>query len=451
MGFGRFGSFADAIYAIIATILVLELHIPEDLEPGRVGDALSELGPDYAIYGLGAAFVLMGWVQSRRIDNMVVGLDHYSTILQISTLFVFALTPFLAKVLTRGLSHPADLEIAVRLGAGVLLFTMVFWATSLIYFKRREFYRHGLDPHAFNVYYGLGIFYWIAPALAWALSYISAPIALVVLIFFFLLPLVTTAEPPPGPTDFKPSRHVMPEPGWLTSGWKMAPRDHGLYSFERLGTLIDGVYAIVATLIVLELHLPENLGPGELGDGLSEIGPQYVAYGLGLVFAFGGWLQPRRVGLWFRGVDHYATLFVLGAVCTYILTPFVAVVLAQSFDHPADLAAAVRLTATVQLITVLLWLGLFEYAGRRDLFVEGLDREVFGLYRWLLKVYWLMPVAAWALSYSVPWVAFGFVVSYFVGVLLPVEAHPAQVIDLSDDSTELISTSDSRRAGPERP
>lgn len=440
MGFGRFGSLADAIYAIVATILVLELHIPEHLEPGHVGDALAELGPDYVVYALGTAFVLVGWVQSRRVDRIVLGLDHYSTLLQISTVFVFALTPFLAKVLTRGLHHSEDLEVGVRLTAAVLTFTMILWAASFIYFKTRGYFRSGLDPDVFNRFYGLSIFYWVPPVVAFAVSYVSASAALVFLLVLFLVPLIGTAEPPPTPTTFKPSRRVLPERGWVLGGWKFAPRDQGLYNFERLGTLVDGVYAIVTTLIVLELHLPDNVAPGELGHALSEIAPQYVAYGLGLVFAFGGWLQARRAALWLRGVDHYATLFILGAVCTYILTPFVATVLAQSFDHPADLASAVRLTAAIQFITLAWWCGLLVYAARRDLFLEGLDPEVFTLYRWIVNRYWVLPVAAWFLSYVAPWVAFGFVVAYFAGVLLPQEAHPAEPGE-SEQESELAATS----------
>lgn len=45
---------------------------------------------------------------------------------------------------------------------------------------------------------------------------------------------------------------------WFLRGWRR-PAHHPPHTFGRLGAFIGGVYAIVATLLVLELRVPEHL------------------------------------------------------------------------------------------------------------------------------------------------------------------------------------------------
>ena len=52
----------DGVFAIAMTILVLELHVPEAVEPGHLGEALAELAPKLFTYAL--SFLVLGvyWV-----------------------------------------------------------------------------------------------------------------------------------------------------------------------------------------------------------------------------------------------------------------------------------------------------------------------------------------------------------------------------------------------------
>ena len=85
-------------------------------------------------------------------------------------------------------------------------------------------------------------------------------------------------------------------------------RPHG---WGRLGAFVDGVYAIAATLLVIELRPPEDAEAGELGSELLHMAPLYCGVRIGFIQMIAGWLQTRRMDAWMRGIDHYATLLVL--------------------------------------------------------------------------------------------------------------------------------------------
>lgn len=70
---------------------------------------------------------------------------------------------------------------------------------------------------------------------------------------------------------------------WFLQGWRFRPSSHPPHGFGRLGAFVDGVYAIAATLLVLELRLPEEVPAGELGEALGALGPQYAAYAIGFL------------------------------------------------------------------------------------------------------------------------------------------------------------------------
>jgi uncharacterized membrane protein len=123
--------------------------------------------------------------------------------------------------------------------------------------------------------------------------------------------------------------------GWCARGWRFRPADHAPHAWGRLGAFVDGVYAIAATLLVLELRPPAEAAPGELGHELASLGPEYLAYAIGFLQMVAGWLQSRRVDAWTRGIDHYGTLLVLLAVGIYALTPFTTAVLAHALGDPA--------------------------------------------------------------------------------------------------------------------
>jgi uncharacterized membrane protein len=210
---------------------------------------------------------------------------------------------------------------------------------------------------------------------------------------------------------------------WYARGWRFRPADHPPHAWGRLGMFVDGVYAIAATLLVLDLRLPEDVRPGQLGHELAELGPVYAAYAMGFLQMVSGWLQTRRLDAWMRGIDHYATLLVLAALGMYALTPFTTAVLAHAFSNPEDLATAVRLSAGVLFVALLIFAALLVYSRSAGLLRGDLDRDSVTLYLRNGVLAPLVPAAAFGISYVAPWAGITLLVALNLLGLLPLEAH----------------------------
>jgi uncharacterized membrane protein len=213
---------------------------------------------------------------------------------------------------------------------------------------------------------------------------------------------------------------------WFTQGWRFRPRDHAPHAWGRLGAFVDGVYAIAATLLVIELRPPEDAPPGELGAELLHLGPQYWAYAIGFVQMIAGWLQSRRLDAWMRGVDHYATLLVLISVGLYALTPFSTVVLASALrsGDRHDLGTAVRLMAILLLVALVAFALLLLYSRFAGLLRADVEPAALSLYlRTAVFVVPVVPLIAFALSYGEPWLGLVLIVGLNLLGLLPLESH----------------------------
>ena len=73
----------------------------------------------------------------------------------------------------------------------------------------------------------------------------------------------------------------------------LRPSEQPTFSWSRVEPFIDGLYAIAATLLVLELRPPE-IERGHLGHALLDQWPIYLVYALGFIQMIGGWAASRR-------------------------------------------------------------------------------------------------------------------------------------------------------------
>jgi uncharacterized membrane protein len=201
----------------------------------------------------------------------------------------------------------------------------------------------------------------------------------------------------------------------------LRPSDQVQFGWGRVDAFIDAVYAIAATLLVLELRPPE-VEHGGLASALVDQWPTYLVYSLGFVQIVGGWGVLRRVSAWSRGLDHYAMLLVMLTTLTYSLQPFTFAVLGDSTDNREDLVAAIRLLAVVLTISTIAFSLMMVYLRHRDLFrIEILDPTLFELAYRLGTTVWVWPVLAFALTYVIGAFAIVPIVIYMVIALVPIE------------------------------
>ena len=194
---------------------------------------------------------------------------------------------------------------------------------------------------------------------------------------------------------------------------------HSRMSHTRFFALVDGVFAIATTLLVLELRLPEHIPDGELGHVLRELRPDFVAYGIGFLQTFGGWSVSHRLSSRLRGIDQWMVLSLGLGLATVSLIPFSTAALSSSFDDYANFKVAVALMSGLGLVSTVLLVLATLHAYRKGLFFDGYTAEHHG---WLVR---LMVAAiagfaaAFALSFVAPWVALVPVVAGYAATLLP--------------------------------
>jgi uncharacterized membrane protein len=149
----------------------------------------------------------------------------------------------------------------------------------------------------------------------------------------------------------------------------------------RLETFADGVFAIAATLLIIEVGLPEE-PHDSLGQELLEIWPQYAAYALSFVTIGIMWVNHHTILRQLETVDRPFLFLNLGLLLCIAFVPFPTSVLAEFIREDGAEAAALLYGVTLT-VTATFFLAVWLYAayGGRLLHHGADPREVSGLTR----------------------------------------------------------------------
>jgi uncharacterized membrane protein len=153
----------------------------------------------------------------------------------------------------------------------------------------------------------------------------------------------------------------------------------------RVEAFSDGVFAIVVTLLVLDLKEPEHT-PGELLDGLARQWPAYLGYFASFLYVAVIWLNHHQAFVAIRRVDKGVHMANLALLFTTALIPFPTAVLSRAFItgvDGADARTAVALYAGIATAMCASWLLLYDQVHRRrgQLVAAGIDQQAFGANR----------------------------------------------------------------------
>ncbi|MET7375266.1 TMEM175 family protein [Micromonospora arida] len=134
---------------------------------------------------------------------------------------------------------------------------------------------------------------------------------------------------------------------------------------DRMTAFSDGVFAIVITLLVIELRVPEY-HEGELLTGLLSEGASYLAFVVSFVYIGVLWLNHHALLRLIRGTTLTLSWINLAVLFGAVIIPFPTAVLASAFTHgdTDDQRAAVALYALSAALMSAPWLVFFGYLHR---------------------------------------------------------------------------------------
>ncbi|MFD0787083.1 TMEM175 family protein [Micromonospora azadirachtae] len=139
----------------------------------------------------------------------------------------------------------------------------------------------------------------------------------------------------------------------------------GVSETDRVKAFSDGVFAIVITLLVLELRVPDYREGGLL-TGLRHEGASYLAFVVSFGYIGVIWLNHHALLRLVRGTTLALNWINLAILFGAVIIPFPTAVLASAFSEgdSADQRAAVAFYAIAAALMSAPWLAFFSYLHR---------------------------------------------------------------------------------------
>jgi uncharacterized membrane protein len=141
---------------------------------------------------------------------------------------------------------------------------------------------------------------------------------------------------------------------------------------SRVLALSDGVIAIVITLLVLEIHVPELTSGQSLSEALDELRPSLVAFLISFVVVAISWAGHRELFAMIQRVDRSLLWLNVAYLLPLSLVPFGAALISRYDRSPVALELYGVLLVTIALMRLWVWLYatkrphlMFEPVGRR--------------------------------------------------------------------------------------
>ena len=119
MSTSRTEAFSDGIFAIAATLLVLELKVPQ-VEPGGLADALLESWPSYATYMVSFLTIGIIWVNHRAVLDRIREVNRPLLFMNLMFLMVVAANLFPTALLGDYLQVGHDERLAAAVYGGTM-------------------------------------------------------------------------------------------------------------------------------------------------------------------------------------------------------------------------------------------------------------------------------------------------------------------------------------------
>jgi len=194
----RVEAFSDGIFAIAATLLVLDLAVPKP-EPTLLDGFIHEW-PAYAAYATSFLTIGIIWVNHHSVLERLERLDRGLMFLNVVFLLFVALIPFPTKVLAHYLQSGGDDAHIAAAVYGVAMILMGVAFSVLNYYSSARGLIKAQRRLGFwtQVRYSIGLLMYVVGA---ALSFVDARIALIIyagMALYYVVEPLTSPEPSVG-------------------------------------------------------------------------------------------------------------------------------------------------------------------------------------------------------------------------------------------------------------
>jgi uncharacterized membrane protein len=200
MNTNRLEAFSDGVFAIAATLLVLELKVPVP-GTGELGHELAANWPSYAAFAISFLTIGIIWINHHAMVRRLRRADHSILVWNLMLLMTVSVLPFTTALMAEYLKEGQGERLAAGLYAGsFLLMSLVFAGMNRhILFSRTEYLAVDVSAAARRRALNLGILglapYLVATLLALVTPYLTLGICAATAVYY-ALPLAGSADSP---------------------------------------------------------------------------------------------------------------------------------------------------------------------------------------------------------------------------------------------------------------
>lgn len=173
---GRVEAFSDGVFAVAATLLVLNLE-PPDLKGSTLAMQLLGMWPKLVVYAISFGFILIMWINHHNMVRLIRGTDHNFLLLNGLLLLLVTLVPFTTALLFRYSARDQSVAAAVYSANYLLIafaYNFIWWYATW----HGRLLNAGVEMEAVrstNRRYRFGPLYYL---ICIALAFVSVPLSL---------------------------------------------------------------------------------------------------------------------------------------------------------------------------------------------------------------------------------------------------------------------------------
>ncbi len=145
----RLETFADGVFAIAATLLILDVALPASLDDS-LGEALLHIWPQYLAYAISFATIGIIWVNHHVVLAQIDRADRAFLFLNLGLLLAVAFIPFPTRVLAEFIRTNDGRPAALLYGFTMLAMSATFLSVWLYASTGRRLIRPDADPNAIS-------------------------------------------------------------------------------------------------------------------------------------------------------------------------------------------------------------------------------------------------------------------------------------------------------------